>query len=635
LPGVHAPSHVTARIYEFGEFRLDTAAETLARLDGGVVPLTPRAYATLRTLVEHPGELVERTLLMKTVWPNLVVEDNNLDQQVSLLRQALGERRGEHRYIVTVPGRGYRFVVPVRAQSEPAGEPPTAPSTAITREQAVGASPARRPWLWPAAVAVASVALIAGAFALLDLLDPGREAPSSRERTTLAVLPFKPMTASDSHESLELGVAETLIVGLNAAQLPVSPLSSVRRFAGPEQDALAAGRALAVDVVLESYIQRDGDALRVSTRLLDVADGRQLWSQSYDEQFSNILSVQDSIAERVLGALAPNLAGAMAPLRRYTSDAEAYQLYLDGQFARRRLSEIALREALASFHAAIERDPNFALAHVGLAECYSIIAVFGIEAPHETFPLARQAIDRALTLAPDLGEAYASLGHVKMQYEMDSPGAERALRRAIEHNPSYAPAHQFVGVLLGYRGQFDAALEELRITEALEPAVPGNGALRGMILSYQGLHDAAIEQLERLLAIAPDLPNTRAFLAMAYLRRGDLDLAAEHAGAIRSPAPGSRGYVGQIHALAGRRTEALAEIERLVSLSRERYVSAYDTASIYATLGEVDQTFAWLERAFEERSQIIGWLPWDGAFESIRTDPRYPELTKRLAVANR
>ena len=133
----------------------------------------------------------------------------------------------------------------------------------------------------------------------------------------------------------------------------------------------------------------------------------------------------------------------------------------------------------------------------------------------------------------------------------------------------------------------------------------------------------------------PSYPTPARFLTMAYLRRGDLDRAAEHAAAIGSPAPGSRGYVGQIHALAGRRTEAFAEIERLVALSRERYVSAYDTASIYATLGEVDQTFAWLERAFEERSQIIGWLPWDGAFESIRTHPRYPELTRRLAVANR
>jgi tetratricopeptide (TPR) repeat protein len=209
------------------------------------------------------------------------------------------------------------------------------------------------------------------------------------------------------------------------------------------------------------------------------------------------------------------------------------------------------------------------------------------------------------------------------------------LRRAIELNPSYAPAHQWLGLLLGESGRFDDAFEELRIAEGLEPAVPFYGALRGMVLSYQGHHDAAVEQLERSLAMAPELPNTRAFLTMAYVRRGDLDRAAEHAAAIRSPAPGSRSYMGQVHALAGRRAAALAEIGRLVALSRERYVSAYDTASIYATLGEVDQTFAWLERAFEERSQLMGWLPWDGAFQSIRTDPRYAELTQRLAVANR
>ena len=401
---------------------------------------------------------------------------------------------------------------------------------------------------------------------------------SSRERTTLAVLPFKPMTASDSNPSLELGMAETLIVGLNDAQLTVRPLSSVRRFAGPEQDALAAGRELAVDVVLESYIQRDGDALRVSARLLDVADGRQLWSERYDERFSDILTVQDSIAVRVLGALAPNLAGAMAPLRRYTSDAEAYQLYLDGQFSRRRASEIALREALASFKAAVERDPNFALAHVGFGRVLLGPRDFRHRGAARNLSACPPG-DRsgARVVAPDLGEAYASLGHVKTQYEMDYPGAERALRRAIELNPSYAPAHQWLGLLLGISGRFDDALAELHIAEGSSPPCLSTARSAAWSLSYRGEHDAAVEQLERSLAIAPELPQH------PRLPHDGVPCAAAISIARPSTRPRSvrrrreaEAMSGKSMRFAGHRTEAFAEIERLVALSRERYVSAYE-----------------------------------------------------------
>jgi DNA-binding winged helix-turn-helix (wHTH) protein/TolB-like protein len=634
-----------ARVYEFGDYRLDTAAQVLTRLDGQEIPLTRRGFDTLRTLVEHAGELLDRPTLMQAVWPNLVVEDNNLDQQISLIRHALGERRGEHRYVVTVPGRGYRFAAAVatlpagagpRAQRAPAGVAQSSAEPSARSTDAPSARPAfraRRRWVVAGA---AALALLAGAAAVrLGGVASNPDERATAARPTLAVLPFKPMTAADRNESLELGMAETLIVGLNGDRLRVSPLSSVRRYAGAEQDALAAGRELGVAVVLEGYIQHAGEALRVSARLLNVADGGQLWSQRYDERFSDILTVQDSIAARVLGALTPSLASLTTPLRRYTDDPKAYELYLDGQFYRRRLGESDLQTALGRFLAAIERDPNFALAYVGAAECYEILAVFSIETPHDTFPLAKQAVDKALELAPDLGEAYAALGHLKAQYDLDWQGAERDYRRAIELNPYYAPAQQWLGHLFGYAGRFDEALAQLRMAQALEPAAPVYSAITGMILSYQGRYDEAIQQLQRTLAMAPDLVTAHTYLTMAYLRRGDLELAAEHAERIQSSAPGSFGYVGQIHALAGRRGEALAEIERLIALSQHRYVPAYEIASIYATLGEVDQAFAWLERAFEERGQLVGWLPWDAAFDSVRSDPRYADLVSRLPVASR
>jgi serine/threonine-protein kinase len=450
---------------------------------------------------------------------------------------------------------------------------------------------------------------------------------------TLAVLPFRPLTATDRNESLELGMAETLIARLNNSRLAVSPLSAVRRYADPGEDAVAVGRALRVDAVLEGHLQRDGDRLRVSARLMDVGDGRQLWADRYDENFTDIFSVQDTIATKVWAALTPELAREEPPVfRRYTEDAEAYQLYASGRFHRRRGNDAGLRKALEFFHQAVERDPDFAPAYAGLAESYSGLGVFGIVAPHSAFPQARQAVDRALELAPELGEAYASLGHIKVQYEHDWSGAELAYTRAIELNPNYAPAHQWLGLYLSLSGRFDEGLEQMHYAQSLEPSSPLYAAMIGMLLTYQRRYDEAIEQLEKTLEMDPALATARTYLAMAYLRRGEYDLAMQHLGQSSSLTPGSAAYLGQIYALSGRRSDAEAEIERLIAESQSRYVPAYDISTIYAALGKSDETFAWLERAFDERSQLIGWVPWDPVFDGIRSDPRYPGVVRRLNI---
>jgi DNA-binding winged helix-turn-helix (wHTH) protein/TolB-like protein/tetratricopeptide (TPR) repeat protein len=633
------PAH--GRIYEFGAFRLDTAAQVLhCTAEGRTIPLTPRVYDTLLFLLEHPDELLDKRRLMSAIWPNLVVEENNLDQNISTLRHALGERRGENRYIVTVRGRGYRFVAPVSvgapsalAVAHDAGSPP------VIAEQAARAGPVPPPashapsrWRTHALAAVAlamAIAVITIALRPDDAAPPGPQAAKG-----LAVLPFRPLAPSDRNESLELGMAETLIMGLNSAGLTVRPLSAVRRFAGADQDAVLAGRSLGVAAVLEGHLQREGDRLRVSARLLDVADGRQLWAGRYDERFVDIFSVQDTIASRVRAALLPELAAAPpAALPRHTRDAEAYQLYVNGRFHRRRLTEDALYAAIDYFTRAIERDPSFASAYVGLAEAHSVLGVFGIAAPHDTFPAAQQALAKALELAPDLGEAYASLAHIKAQYELDWAGAERAYLRAIELDPSFAPAQEWFGLYLAYAGRFDEGLDRLRSAQSLEPGSPIYSALIGMVLTYDRRYDEAVAQLTRTLEMDAGLVTAHTYITLAHLRRGDYDEASRHLELIGSArTPGSVSYRGQLHALSGRRAEAIEEIDRLVALSRERYVSAYDIASIYAALGDNDQTLVWLERAFDDRSTLIGWLPWDEIFDGLRSDPRYVALVARLNV---
>jgi DNA-binding winged helix-turn-helix (wHTH) protein/TolB-like protein/Tfp pilus assembly protein PilF len=632
--------HGIRRVYEFGEYRLDTAAgELRSRADGRPVELTARVYDTLLVLVEHAGELLDKRTLISAVWPGLVVEDNNLDQCISALRQALGERRGENRYIVTVRGRGYRFAAPV-ASVEPSAEIAaplqSAPAEAAPRAVAGARKDGRRPLGAALAIVAAGALGVAMVVAVAPKLRPASEPQAPVDSTSLAVLPFRPLAVADNNESLELGMTETLISGLNSGRLEVKPLSSVRRYAGVEQDALLAGRALGVAHVLEGYLQRDGEFLRVSARLLATANGRQVWAERYDQRFTDIFSVQDAIAARVRTALTSELAGPQpVALRRYTDDAEAYQLYVTGRFHRQRSTEPGLIQALAYFEQAIERDPSFASAYVGLAETHSVFGVFGIVAPHEAFPRARAAVDKALELAPDLGEAYASLGHIKTQYEHDWAGAERALRRGVELDPSYAPAQQWLGLYLAYAGRFDEALARLAQAQALEPSAPVYSALIGMVLSYAGRHDEAIAQLHATLEMDARLPTAHTYLALASLRSGRLEDAARALDRIESPTPGSMAYRGQLYALLERREDALAEVARLVELGKTRYVSAYDVASIYGMLGDADEAFAWLERAFDDRSQLLGWLPWDEAFDGIRDDARYNSLLSRLNVAAR
>ncbi|MGH8167571.1 MAG: winged helix-turn-helix domain-containing protein, partial [Woeseiaceae bacterium] len=398
------------RGYAFGDYRLDVARQSLyCHSADSWTPLTPRVFDTLLYLVEHPDNLLDKERMMAAIWPDVVVEENNLDQNISTLRHALGDRRGDQRYIVTVRGRGYRFVAQVRklaASDLTDGDQVTPTKAAETANLPRGpGTTGRRVPLWGRA-ALGAIAVAIAIAAMLMLLRRGDPLPTTTtsQTHTLAVLPFRPLTVTDRNESLELGMAETLIMRLNSPRLAVSPLSSVRRYADPRQDAVLAGRALGVDAVLEGHLQRDGERLRVSARLMNVEDGRQLWADRYNESFTDIFFVQDTIATKVWAALTPDLIGEVSPaLRRYTDDAEAYQLYVSGRFYWQRGNEAGIREALELFQRAVERDPDFALAYAGLADSYAVLGVFGIVAPHDTFPHARQAVDKALELAPQLG----------------------------------------------------------------------------------------------------------------------------------------------------------------------------------------------------------------------------------------
>jgi DNA-binding winged helix-turn-helix (wHTH) protein/TolB-like protein/Tfp pilus assembly protein PilF len=590
--------------YEFGDFALEVGQQRLLRLDTGEsIPLAGKAYDTVLYLVEHAGALLDKDVLLQAIWPGVIVEENSLTQIVSTLRQLLGEARGENRYIATVSRKGYRFAAKV-TRRDPLALPDAALTSAVSPTGAQSAPARRRFGPLFAGVAALILAITAIAF-FYRPAGPAEPAPIAGQ--TLAILPFKPLLPAERNESLELGMAESLISSLGQySPQAIRPLSSVRRYAALDQDAIAAGRELGVDTVLDGSLQRRGDRLRVSVRLLRVADGRQLWAQSFDQAFTTIFDVQDVIAARVAQALSVRWVGSGsnrgAP---YTRNPEAYALYANGRLAWTRQTESSLLQAIGFFEQAIARDPNYALAYTGLADSYAVVGVFGIRAPNEVFPKARRAVEKALAIDPDLAAAHSALGHIKMQYEYDWEGAAREYARAIQLDSSLAVTYQRRGRLYAIQGDIDRAVAEAERAQQLEPLWLGPRAAAGSFLYYAKRYDESIRVVEQVLALDERADAARSVLIRDLIGKGDYERALREIDKRPIQAPGSNALRAQAFALSGRRDEALGELDRVLKLSTERYVAAYDIALIYAALADTENTFRWLERAVEDRSTLI------------------------------
>ena len=605
--------------YEFGDFALDVGQQCLLRRDTGqTILLTAKVFETLLYFVEHAGETLDKDVLLRSIWPGVIVEENSLTQNVSTLRQMLGEARGDNRYIATVARRGYRFVAKVTRSDEPM------PSSARRR----------RPMLLAAGAAVLLAAIAAITF--LATATQTREAAPLPART-LAILPFKPLLPAERNESLELGMAASLISQLSQhSRQAISPLSSVRRYGALDQDPIAAGRELGVDTVLDGSLQRSGERLRVAVRLLRVADGQQLWAQSFDQDFTTIFDVQDTIAARVAEAVAVRWIGAGAARGTpYTQDPEAYALYASGQFAWTRQTEPSLLQAVAFFEQALQRDPSYALAYASLADSYALLGIFGMRAPHEVFPKARRAVEKALSIDPNLAAAHAALGHIRMMYEHDWDGAAREYQRALQLDPSLASAYHRRGLLYAMQGDIDRAIETNDRAQQLEPLwiAPKGAAVNFLYLARR--YDESLRLCEQVLALDERADNVRSFLIRNLIVKGDYDRAIAEYDKRPLQMPGSNAHRAQALALSGRRAAALAELDRVLKLSKERYVAAYDIALIYAALADTENTFLWLERAVEDRSTLMVFLAQDSMFDAFRNDPRWAALVQRIGVYGR
>jgi len=622
--------------YVFEGFRLDRARRRLLGADGQTLPLSARAYDVLVFLVENRARVVSKDELMRAVWSRVVVEENNLNQAIYTIRKALGDTRQEPRFILTVAGRGYQFIADTHAERGDEAITPSAPPPAAPQPEpeplpgATETAPAHsRRWLLLAGGA--AVASLAGVAWWLTGRSPAGGLPPS-----VAVLPFRPVVEPDPNAAIGIGITEMLINRLS--ELPgvaVSPLSSVRRFAGPDVDPLAAGRELRVAAVLEGNVQLEHDRLRLTWRLLDVENGRALWSGRFDEQLNDFFALQESLANQVVRALSINLSAEQRErlARRDTVDPEAWQLYLNGRYHWNRKTEDGLLRSIEFFEAAVQRDPRFALAFAGLADALAVLGVFDLRPPATVFPQSRAAALRAVELDDQLAEAHAALGHYAVQFERNWQEGERLYRKALGLRPSYAQAVMWLANIHMMQGRVPQALSEGRQAQLLEPMSPTFAANTGLLLTYAGRLDAAQQQLQGLLGSMPDFPLARHHLARVHILRNEPDAAIRLLEGFEPRAPSGLPNLGRAYALAGRTDDARAEIAKLQALGAEGLGVGFSIAMIIATLGEREPALAALEAGLTDHSQQMGWINADPVFDPLRTEPRFKAVVDRLGLS--
>jgi TolB-like protein/Flp pilus assembly protein TadD len=454
---------------------------------------------------------------------------------------------------------------------------------------------------------------------------------------SIAVLPFQNRSTETDTEYLSDGLAESLVYRLS--QLPnlrVSPTSSAFRYKGKEMDPVKVGQELGVRAVLSGRIVQRGDNLTISAELVDVRDNALLWGEQYDRKMSELLATQREIAREIVEKLKLKVSGNEQGLaKHYTESNEAYQLYLKGRFYWDKRTPKALKKGAEYFDQAIEKDPSFALAYAGLADCYVVPA--NPLPPREAMPKAKAAAMRALELDETLAEAHTSLGRVLAAYEWNWTSAEKEFKRAIELNPRYAIAHQWYGGLLEETGRRNEAIAERKRAQELDPLSLVINFELGVAFFYSRDYDKAIEQFQKTLELDPNFPPPHVFLPAAYEQKGmyreamaEFKRANPQLGGPESSL--TKGGLGRLYAILGKKNEARTELDELKQLAAQKYVPATSIALIYASLGEKDEAFAWLEKGYEEHAFQMQWLGVEPRWDSLRSDLRFADLLRRVGL---
>ena len=653
------------RLYEFGPFVLDPAEHTLLRR-GRAVQLRPKVFDILLVLVERHGHLVEKDELMRVVWEEQFVEEGNLNKNISLLRQALGEGGNGDRYIETVPKRGYRFVADVRTVNGDRGtelvvETRTRTSfiveekmddeplpvdvggavvDAVLVKPVVKTTPARlasEPWqrrrIKVALAAASVVILLAAAVYFFYPRGAGGEAIDS-----VAVLPFANEGGDPDTEFISDGLSESLINSLS--QFPgvkVIARSSAFKYKGRQVDPQEAARSLGVRAVLTGRVQRRGDTLVISAELTDARGGTQVWGEQYSRKESDLLAVQAEISGQIAKALRLRLTPVQQEqiARRETANPVAYELLLKGRFYRGKATE-SQKQAIEYFKQAIEVDPNYALAFAELSGIYHGLINSNVLDQKEFIPKAEMTARKALQLDEDLAEAHLAVAVVNLD-AWEWAAAEREYRRAIELNPNLAGAHIGYSFYLNIQGRRDEAIAEMRRANELDPLGRDANVTAVYELGMSRQYEKALEAAKKLVELDPSNPSRHELLGWNYAKQGQYaEAIASFQEAVRlgDDTPDTQIGLGEAYVKVGEPEKTRAILKQLET--GKQYVSPMGLAILYTALGEQEQALALLERAYSAHDQQLIWLGIEarGSFATLSTDPRFQDLIRRIGVAS-
>ncbi len=615
------------QIYEFGEFRLDAGKRMLFRGEADVMTVTSKVFDTLLYLVMHRGMVIEKSELMSALWNDTIVEENNLNKNISKLRRILGEKHGENLFIVTIPGKGYQFVADVREigrnewASVSGGETEYKPT--ISEAPPNNEMPGRF-WLF----GLALMCLIGLSSLGLFVWRENRNIPSVAQIRTLAVLPFKPLVADQRDETLEFGMADALIAKLSGIdELAVRPLSSVRKYYSSEQDALMAGRELNVEAILDGTIQMSGDRVRVSVRLLRIGDGKQLWTGQFDEGVTDIFSIQDSISERVAAALHTRLTQRSSG---ETANIEAYQLYMRGRFHTLKLNADDIQKGITYFRQATVIDPGYALAYAGLADALRTAALFGTP---EMFADAKVAALKAIEIDHQLADGHAILGFIIFWHDWDWAAAEAEMKQALSLDPNNADARFAYAHLLSNLGRHNEALAQAKLASELDPLNFRIAGFYGMFLVNAGKTDEAMGIHEKARELNPNFPGFHLGEAAFFLDKGMFAEAVESARRAKELPGGNplaTAFLAYALARSGNQAEARALLKEIVETQANRSFGCCNIALVHSGLGETDKALDWLEQAFRRRDPCMTFLKVDRKWDDLRSGPRFIELMRRM-----
>lgn len=468
----------------------------------------------------------------------------------------------------------------------------------------------------------------------------GKEGVSKEAEASIAVLPFANLSADPEQEYFCDGMAEEIINALTSIRgLHVVARTSAFMFKDKREDIREIGKKLNVKTVLEGSVRKSGKRIRITAQLVNVADGYHLWSRRYDREMEDVFAIHDEISMAMVDELKGSLLGGekAAIARRHTSDPEAYNSYLKGRYHWNKRTAAGFKRGIEHFQDAIERDPTYALAYAGVADCYNLLGWYCLLSPKEAFPMAKAAAEKALEMHPDLAEALTSKAFAMFCHDWDWTDVERTYMRAIELSPAYGTAHHWYAEYLLFTGRTEEALAEARRALELDPLSMILHVFSGLALYISSRFDLAIEKFRKTIEMDPNFMVAHWGLGLTYIQRGQAEEAVrEFQKAIDILGASSLLLQGLGHAYAalGKREEVAKVLHQLEEMSEAHsmYVSPYHTAVIHLDLGELDEAFCWLENAYEEHDFWVVYLKSDPVWKDLRSDRRYVALLEKMGL---